>query len=660
MADNNLRPVNVLLLYPEAPKDTYWSFSHALRMIGKKANTPPLGLLTVAGMLPRDRFALRLVDMNIEALADADIEWADYVFVSSMIAHKNCLGGVLRRLKAADKTVIAGGPYTSTAYRETANVDCFVIGEAEAVWDAFLADLSAGRLRPAYASPVREEEAAALRSHFGGDAFIAVAADHPDINLAPLPRYDLLKMNQYALMPVQASRGCPVGCEFCDIWRRYGRKPRNKTHSRLIAELDEIYRLGWRDTVFLVDDNFIGNKVRAKEILREAAAWQRRKGWPFPFLTEATLSIADDDELLELMAGAGFLSVFVGIETPVHESLRETRKHINTTGSIAEKVAKIQRHGIQIMSGFIIGFDADPDDIAQRMTDCIQELGIPQAMVGLLTALPDTDLHERLEREGRIKGATSGNNTHDFAVNFVTARPEERVIEDYKRVLDAAYSRTLSGYFKRCAVLRGRWPGRRAHALGRMSLSFQIQALTGYLWTALRSPYRWNAYRFLLTTLLKKPGFFAEAVTLGVKGHHLWAITRKAFEVEGMREFMVERLQGYKAFLQGRRATLGELVAKAGAQVGAAGVDLGAAMDAVLKSAAVVDASEELRGLYRRAEEIAREVEQYRRRIQAEAELKFDRLSRDAKKALARELDVFMAEADSLCRGLRLEAVAAV
>ncbi len=625
----NSNPRNILLLYPDTPKDTYWSFSHALGMIGKKANTPPLGLLTVAAMLPREGFSLRLVDMNIQPLLDADLHWADLVFVSTMIAQKDSLTQLLPRLKATGKTVVAGGPYTSSAYRETPHVDTFVIGEAEAIWDIFLADLVEGKLRPAYAAPVREEEARLLKEYFGPEAVISQAAEPPDLNLAPLPRFDLLRMNDYALMPVQASRGCPVGCEFCDIWRRFGRKSRNKKYELLLAELDELYRLGWRDTVFLVDDNFIGNKARAKELLGEIIAWQEAHGRPFPFLTEATLSMADDAELLDLMQAAGFNSVFVGIETPVQESLQETRKYINTRGSMSEKVARIQARGIQIMSGFIIGFDADPDDIASRMTACIQEMGIPQAMIGLLTALPETDLHDRLERENRVRGATSGNNTHGFSLNFEPVRPEEKVVADYKRVLDAAYSRNMRSYFERAAVLRSRWPAKQAHKFGRMTVGYRSRALFSYLWAVARSSYRWNAAKFLLTTLFTKPGFIVEAVTLGVKGHHLWAITRNAFEVENMRMFMLERLRSYAALVQEKAALIQEKAAQVQHE-----------------KAALVQS---------RAEELLKEAG----RIKQEAKREFSRLSRGARASASEEFDWFLAEMDRLYRGLASEAATA-
>ncbi|MCD8351634.1 MAG: B12-binding domain-containing radical SAM protein [Planctomycetaceae bacterium] len=652
---NSRATLNVLLLYPETPRDTYWSFSHALGMIGKKASTPPLGLLTIAAMLPEDRFSLRLTDMNIKPLKDVDIEWADAIFVSSMIAHKDSLVQTLEKLKAMGKLVVSGGPYTSTAYAETANVDCFLIGEAEGIWDEFMADLLAGTLKTAYARPVRASEEKLLRDFFGDTASIRPAEEYPDVDLAPLPRFDLLDMNQYSLMPVQASRGCPVGCEFCDIWRRFGRKARNKATERLLAEFDELHRLGWRDTVFLVDDNFIGNKARAKSLLKEIIAWQKAHKYPFPLLTESTLSMADDDELLDLMEDAGFNSVFVGIETPAHESLKETRKHINTTGSMNDKVAKIQARGIQLMSGFIIGFDADPEDIADRMSECIQEMGIPQAMIGLLSALPETDLHDRLAADGRILAGSSGNNTHGFEMNFVPTRPMEKVLADYKKVLDAAYSRTLDGYFDRCRVLRSRWPsGKRT--LGFLPLSIKIRILTTYLWAVIRSPYRKNALWFILETALKKPSFLVEAITLGVKGHHLWAITRNAFEVENMRMYMLDGMRRFADYLQGKRSDLGEVLARAGQQ---AGDDLSVAWESFKRSASAnaSDASDDMRAAYRRAEEVLREVEQYRQRVQTDVETRFNRLSSEARGKLMADVDKFAAELERLCASLGVEPV---
>ncbi|MCC8190515.1 MAG: B12-binding domain-containing radical SAM protein [Planctomycetes bacterium] len=612
MPQTPIQVQKILLVYPQAPQDSYWSFSHSLRMIGKKANMPPLGLLTVAGMLPADRFQFRLVDMNVRELDDADIAWADTVFTSAMIVQQESLEAVIRRVKNHGKPVVAGGPYPSTAYRDTADVDCFLLGEAETIGDVFLTDLLAGQLRPAYGGLVRAEEAEAAREYFGPEAHIEQVTTYPDLNLAPLPRFDLLRMADYAVMPIQASRGCPVGCEFCDIWRRFGRRSRTKQPSRILAELDELYRLGWRDAVFIVDDNFIGDKARAMTLLDSIHDWQTRHRRPFSFLTEATLSLADDDAMLERMAAVGFTSVFVGIETPCAESLKETRKHINTIGSIADKVAKIQATGIEIMSGFILGFDADPDDIADQLSACIQEMGIPQAMIGLLTALPDTDLHDRLEREGRIRGRTSGNNTHAFALNFQPARPEQAILADYRRILETAYPRDMREYFQRCAVLRDRWPRRHGPGGGQLSVFWKVRAVANCLRTVLTSEYRRSALRFLAETMWRKPSFFEQAITLCVKGHHFWAITGQAFAAEEMRQFMTGRLKELTDFLGGH---------------GPAGTAVSAYMT-----------------------DMFRESERYRKRMLRETERKYRQLSRETRRLLADELERFRLELNALCR----------
>lgn len=643
------RNANILLLYPETPNDTYWSFSHCLGMIGKKAGTPPLGLLTVASMLPAADFSVRLVDMNVTPLTDEAIEWADFVFVSAMIAQKVGMEAVLRRVKAFGKTTVAGGPYSSTAYRELDNIDVFFIGEAEGAWEPFLSDLRAGSLKPAYAAPVRPKEAEELRAHFGADAHIAPSPSYPDINLAPLPRFDLLDINAYACMTVQASRGCPVGCEFCDIWRRYGRKTRIKTPERILAEMDALYELGWRDSVFLVDDNFIGNRARAKEMLSELVAWQRQRKWPFTFLTETTLSLADDPETLDLMAEAGFSSVFVGIETPSEASLREAGKHINLSGTMSEKVARIQSRGIQLMSGFIIGFDADPADIADRMTACIQELGIPQAMIGLLNALPDTDLYDRLEKEKRISGQTTGNNTHAFAMNFRPARPEADVLLDYKRVLERAYPMDMESYFQRCAVLREHWPARRSIGSS-LPLGWKLKVLAKYLLTAASSAYRFNALGFLLKTLVVKPSFLEQAIELGIKGHHHWAITRQAFEIDAMRARLSQHLHSIASHVRAKLESLDVAFDGLMANPLASGEctlgELLAFLDALVKS---IGASEEVARMYERIDRAIADISRYGKRVREQAEKEYRRLSESARATLAKDMELFFREADRCC-----------
>ncbi len=634
----------ILLVYPETPAESYWSFSHSLGMIGKKTSTPPLGILTVAAMLSDEEFSLRLVDMNAGEITDSDIEWADVVFVSAMIAQKVSMEAVLKRVKTFAKTVVAGGPYSSSAYNGMENVDCFVIGEAEGVWDAFIADLRQGSLKPAYAAPVRDKEAAELRSYFGPDAHVVQAECHPDVNLAPLPRFDLLDLDKYALMPVQASRGCPVGCEFCDIWRRFGRRTRIKASERILAELSELYRLGWRDSVFLVDDNFIGNRPRAKEVLTAIVGWQKERQWPFTFLTEATLSLADDAEMLDLMADAGFTSVFVGIETPSEDSLRETGKQINLNGSMSEKAARIQAKGIEVMSGFIIGFDADPDDIADRMTACIQELGIPQAMIGILTALPDTDLHDRLEAKNRISNKSVGNNTHTFSMNFIPTRPEADVLRDYKLVLERAYPSDMKAYFQRCEVLRGRWP-KKSNSHWNPPLGWKLKVLGKYTAAVLKSPYRFSALGFMLKTLLVKPSFIVHAVELGVKGHHLWAITQQAFEVEAMRTRLSSYLRSISAHARQRVESLdkafGGVLDKHMPSRDFTMEGMLALLDKMMETSG---ATAEFTKMQARAEDVIAEISAYGRRIRMQAESEYQRLSNAARATLVDDMERFLLE----------------
>lgn len=641
---------NILLLYPETPAETYWSFSHCMKMIGKKAGTPPLGLLTIAAMLPADEFSLRLVDMNVSELKDEAIEWADVVFVSAMIAQKASLEAVIKRVKTFGKTVVAGGPYSSSAYRDLDNVDSFAIGEAEGIWDTFLADLREGCLKPAYAAPVRQNEIDDVRAYFGPEAHVAPATSYPDVNLTPLPRFDLLELDKYACMTVQASRGCPVGCEFCDIWRRYGRKTRIKTPERILAEMEALYLLGWRDAVFLVDDNFIGNRARAKEVLVELVAWQRQRNSPFTFVTEATLSLADDAETLDLMADASFSSVFVGIETPSEASLRETGKHINLSGSMAEKAAHIQSKGIQLMSGFILGFDADPDDIADRMSECIQELGIPQAMIGLLNALPDTDLHDRLAAENRLSSQTTGNNTHTFAMNFKPSRPLADVLRDYRLVLERAYPADMKSYFQRCAVLRDRWPEKLAHRQS-LPLAWKLKVCAKYLWAVMTSPYRFTALGFLLKSLAAKPSFLEQAFELGVKGHHHWMITRQAFEIDSMRTTLSSRLGGIAAYvqesLQSLEAAYGRLAPCPSLNSGDNALEGVMAFLATLRDTQLPGA--EAIAMREKVEDAIAGISRYGRRIREEMEQEYRKLSRTSRATLADDMERFFLEVNRLC-----------
>ncbi|HEX4951493.1 MAG TPA: radical SAM protein, partial [Blastocatellia bacterium] len=378
--------MKVLLVYPEFP-DTYWSFRHALSFEGKKSAFPPLGLLTIAAMLPQS-WERRLVDMNVGPLKAYDLEWADLVFASAMIVQKDSLHQVVRLCQAHHKPIAVGGPYITTSSADLPEADYIFVGEAETTLPEFLRDLERGITKRIYQ-----------------------ADERPALALTPVPEFHLADLRQYSAMSIQYSRGCPFQCEFCDIIEIYGRKPRTKTNEQMLAELDALRAAGWRGMVLIVDDNFIGNKPNVKRLLPVLADWSEANQHPFSFITEASVNLADDEELLAGMQRARFRRVFLGIETPVADSLKEAQKYQNTRHSLLESVRRIQRYGMEVMAGFIVGFDHDPEDIFERQIRFIRESAIPLAMVGLLTALPDTQLWRRLQREGRLLAESSGNNT---------------------------------------------------------------------------------------------------------------------------------------------------------------------------------------------------------------------------------------------------------
>lgn len=553
-APNGAAGRRVLMVHPAIPKGTYWSYSEALHFVGKKALMPPLGLLTVAGMLPAD-CEVRLIDECVEPLTDADLAWAEVVFVSGMIVQDAGIREVIRRVRAAGKPLVAGGPHPTTSYASLEGIDHLIHGEAEGIFQRFWADFVAGRAKRVYARPAMPHYIEDLSKHYAPEEMdVELVETRPAMSQAPTPRFDLLKLDAYKSMAVQSSRGCPIGCEFCDIWRRFGKLPRCRTVDAMLLELQALHDLGWKDQVFIVDDNFIGNKKRAKEMLAAIGAWQKERGYPFSFLTEATLTLADDPELLELCRQAVLDMVFVGIETPAEESLHETRKGINTSRSIAERVATIQSYAIEVTSGFIIGFDNDPDDIDARMVDCIEHLGIPAAMVGLLQALPETDLHDRLEAEGRLRYISAGDNTHNFDINFETKRPRAEVIEGYKQVLRTIYSPDLKSFFKRCTVLRRNW--------GKPVASLPTDR--GRFWAFVKYAaglpfhrYGWNAFKFLASTAFRRPDLFTHAVSLGIQGHHFRAITRRAFEEAEIQGYFTESLSAFREEVRRRAESIG-------------------------------------------------------------------------------------------------------
>ena len=407
--------MNILLIYPEFP-DTFWSFKHALKFVNKSSSSPPLGLLTIAAMLP-GAWEKRLVDMNVHKLKDSDIEWADMVFISAMTVQRDSVLKILLRAKALDKLIIAGGPLFTMEPDAFPELDHLILNEGEITLPLFLADLGRGKTRRVYETD-----------------------EYADITKTPIPMWELIDLNQYDSMSLQYSRGCPFNCDFCNVTALLGHKMRLKTTRQMIAELDSLYKLGWRRGIFIVDDNFIGNrKVLKEDLLPALIEWRKGKKGCL-FLTEASVNLADDDELIYLMVKAGFTKVFVGVETPDEVSLAECHKSQNRNRDMVSNIKKLQNMGLQVMGGFIVGFDSDNESIFERQIDFIQKSGIVTAMVGLLQAPIGTALYQRMLREGRLKtGDYSGDNV-DGETNIITKMKPNLLKEGYRHILDTIYS----------------------------------------------------------------------------------------------------------------------------------------------------------------------------------------------------------------------------
>ncbi len=482
--------MNVLLVYPRNP-DSFWSFKHVLKFVSKKCAFPPLGLLTVAAMLPRD-WNLHLVDLNVGVLTDDQIRAADYVFMSGMIVHKESAHEVAARCSALGKTIVAGGPLFTTGHREFSEIRHFVLGEAEGVIDQLVADMQRGELQSVYR-----------------------AEAWPDVHTTPVPRWDLIDLRDYVTMPVQFSRGCPFECEFCDIVVMNGRVPRTKGPAQVVRELEALRSAGWRDMVFIVDDNFIGHRKHAKELLKALIAWREAARPTIGFLTEASVNLADYPELCELMVRAGFKKVFLGIETPAAESLAECGKSQNRKRDLAESVRTLQHAGLEVMGGFIVGFDSDPEDIFTLQFDFIQRTGVVTAMVGLLTALPQTALYKRLAREGRILAESCGNNT-DAVLNFVTRLDRDLLISEYRELMRKLYA--PRNYYRRIrAFLRSFEP--RGPRLGPSAAD--VKAFVKSLWLlGICHPGRSRYWMLIGSTLFASPRKLPAAIELSILGYH--------------------------------------------------------------------------------------------------------------------------------------------
>ena len=490
--------MNILLVSPAYP-ETFWSFKHALRFVSKKAGQPPLGLLTVAALLPED-WQKRLVDLSLTGLGANDLQWADYVFVGGMSVQADSAREVIARCNEAGRKVVAGGPLFTARPDEFPGVDHLVLNEAEITLPLFLDDLRSGQPRKLYTT-----------------------SDWADLSTTPLPLWELIDHRQYATMNVQYSRGCPYDCEFCDITVLYGRLPRTKTGAKVVAELNALYDMGWRSHVFFVDDNFIGNKNKLKnEVLPQIISWMEEKRHPFTLGTEASLNLSDDPELMDLMSRAGFEEVFVGIESPNAESLEECKKIPNKNRDLLGSVRTLQKAGLQVQAGFIVGFDHDPETIFETLIRFIKESGIVVAMVGLLNAPINSRLHRRLGKENRLLNTFSGNNT-DFSMNFVPKMNSKVLLDGYRKILATIYS--PKEYYKRVIEFLKNHETRQRHEV---SLRFaHLKALSkSMLLLGVIGKERVYYWRLFFWTLIRRPRLFSTAITLAIYGFHF----RRVFE----------------------------------------------------------------------------------------------------------------------------------
>ncbi|WP_017662306.1 B12-binding domain-containing radical SAM protein [Baaleninema simplex] len=473
--------MRVLLLYPRFPK-SFWSFDKAMELVGRKAVLPPLGLITVAAILP-DTWELKLVDLNVRPVEESEWDWAELVILSGMIVQKDDMMAQIQHAQRRGKPVAVGGPYPTSLPEELeeAGADFLVLDEGEITLPMFVEAIERGDTRGVFR-----------------------ATEKPAVTETPIPRYDLLELDAYDNMSVQFSRGCPFQCEFCDIIVLYGRKPRTKNPEQLLAELDTLYELGWRGSVFLVDDNFIGNKRNVKLLLRAIKPWMKEHQYPFHLSTEASVDLAQDAELMDLMADCNFNSVFLGIETPDADSLALTKKFQNTRDPLTEAVGAINAAGMRVMAGFIIGFDGEKPGAGDRIVEFVEQTAIPQAMVSMLQVLPNTALMERLKKEGRLLEQVSGVNQTTL-MNFIPTRPIEDIANEY---VDAFYQLYDPVRYQNRVYRHYISMSEPRHAVSkRGNVAWKdIRALLTIAWRqGVLRPTRWTFWRYLADVYFKKP-----------------------------------------------------------------------------------------------------------------------------------------------------------
>lgn len=482
--------MNILLVQPSFP-DTFWSFKHALKFIDKKVSNPPLGLLTVAALLP-ETWHKKLIDLNCSKLQSKWIDWADYVMISAMNIQRSSVLEIIQACKKHNKKIIAGGPLFTSEHEQFPEIDHFILNEAELTLPPFLHDLE-------NCTPMR----------------VYQTSEYADIKRTPVPLWELLDLRSYESMNIQFSRGCPYNCDFCNVTALLGHRPRTKSAEQLVHELDSIYQLGWRRNIFIVDDNFIGNKkVLKNEILPALIDWRNGKEGCL-FITEVTINLADDLDLLEMMVKAGFTSVFVGIETPDEESLEGCNKKQNTNRNLMEAVNTMQRAGLHVMAGFIVGFDTDKPSIFSRQIEFIQKSGIVTAMVGLLQAPHGTKLYQRLAGEGRLLDEMTGDNT-DGTTNIIPKMKADTLIRGYQRILSSIYSPPM--LYQRIRTFLTTYNP--VHKPVRLELS-EIKAFFRSIFVlGLFGSERRYYWKLFFWALRHKPAVFPLAITLSIFGYH--------------------------------------------------------------------------------------------------------------------------------------------
>ena len=524
----NVRPfpplgpaIKVLMVWPRFPA-SYWSLGEATEIVPERSLVPPLGLITVAALCPK-QWTIRLIDLAFQELTDKDLLWADLLMVSAMQVQHNDARRTLERASKLRRRTMIGGPYASSEPEALLPLaDHVVVGEPDEIFPEIAADLEGGSARRLYR-----------------------VIEKPDVSRTPVPRFDLLALNKYTLMAVQFSRGCPFTCEFCDIITLYGRRPRTKSPAQMIGELDALLHLGWRKDIFIVDDNFIGNHIAALDLARALEQWQRQNQYPFRFGTEASIDLASRPELLDAMVKANFWRVFIGIETPSAASLKETKKFQNLRRDLLDSIRFIQQHGLWVMGGFIVGFDNDEADIFDRQIEFIERAAIPWAMTGALQAPPTTPLYDRMKREGRL--IQSSLEPSNFSPpNFRTVLPLPELLDGLKRMLLTLYDPRR--YYERVLDSLERWQARPEQRVSALSFVYRLRVVFKSVWRqGVLSGYR-RAYWDFLRRLMLRWGLNLQKRQLGfelaLSGHHFIGYARQVAETldsESLRAIQLAR-----------------------------------------------------------------------------------------------------------------------